>query len=99
MDKRWHASGHNYLQQRNCLWLTAGHLPHADDRDCKHGVCASHLTNVGDYSDDMGYFAVNGVDRAPLHALADGVFGEDGVYGYNSTVHFRIRVMRVPITG
>ena len=31
-----------------------------------------------------GYFATNGVDNAPLHALADGVDGANGVYRYGA---------------
>ena len=42
---------------------------------------ASYHTSVGDYSDDQGFFA-SGVDSPPLHALADGVSGFDGVYAY-----------------
>ena len=42
---------------------------------------ASYHTNVGHYSADQYYFA-QGVDNPPLHALADGVSGVNGVYGY-----------------
>ncbi|MFL6127502.1 MAG: DUF4082 domain-containing protein, partial [Mycobacteriales bacterium] len=38
---------------------------------------------AGRYSADTGYFAA-GVDRAPLHALRDGLDGPDGVYRYGS---------------
>ena len=31
---------------------------------------------------DNGYFATGGVDNAPLHALANGVDGSNGVYRY-----------------
>ena len=41
---------------------------------------ASYHTNVGHYSHDMNYFASTGVDSPPLHALADGVSGANGVY-------------------
>jgi len=45
---------------------------------------ASYHTNVGHYSDDESYFAGKGVDSPPLHALADGVSGVDGVYAYGA---------------
>ena len=42
---------------------------------------ASYRTNVGHYSEDQYYFSGRGVDSPPLHALADGVSGFNGVYG------------------
>jgi hypothetical protein len=48
---------------------------------------ASYHTNVGHYSDDQNYFAANGVDNPPLHALANGV-SIDGVFRYGSTSSF-----------
>jgi len=48
---------------------------------------ASYHTNVGDYSDDQGFFA-NGVDTPPLHALADGISGFDGVFAYGAVSSF-----------
>ncbi|MDA8430934.1 MAG: DUF4082 domain-containing protein [Geobacteraceae bacterium] len=45
---------------------------------------ASYHTNSGHYSDDQNFFTVTGVDNAPLHALADGVSGVNGVYVYGS---------------
>ena len=44
----------------------------------------SYHTNTGHYSDDTNAFASSGVDNAPLHALADGVDGANGVYAYSS---------------
>jgi len=44
----------------------------------------SYHTNTGHYSDDTNAFASSGVDNAPLHALADGVDGANGVYAYGS---------------
>jgi len=41
---------------------------------------ASYHTDVGFYAADSGYFATSGVDNAPLHALAAGVDGSNGVY-------------------
>ena len=49
---------------------------------------ASYHTNAGHYSDDQNYFAGKGVDSPPLHALADGVSGFNGVYAYGSTSSF-----------
>ena len=49
---------------------------------------ASYHTNTGHYSDDLNYFAGKGVDNPPLHALADGVSGVNGVFAYGSTSSF-----------
>ena len=49
---------------------------------------ASYHANVGHYSDDQNYFQGAGVDSPPLHALADGVSGVNGVYAYGSTSSF-----------
>ncbi len=49
---------------------------------------ASYHATSGHYSADVGYFATKGVDNPPLHALADGVSGGDGVYAYGSTSSF-----------
>ena len=46
-------------------------------------IAAYHAPN-GHYSSLSGYFALVGVDNAPLHALADGVDGPNGVYKYGS---------------
>ena len=48
---------------------------------------ASYHTSVGHYSDDQGFF-VSGVDSPPLHALADGVSGFDGVFAYGAASSF-----------
>jgi hypothetical protein len=49
---------------------------------------ASYHTNVGHYGFDEYYFATAGVDNPPLHALADGVSGGNGVYRYGSNSIF-----------
>jgi len=49
---------------------------------------ASYHTSVGHYSDDQNFFATAGVDNPPLHALANGVAGSDGVFLYGSTSGF-----------
>jgi subtilisin family serine protease len=48
---------------------------------------ASYHTNVGHYADDQNFFAT-GFDNAPLHALADGSSGGNGVYAYGSGSNF-----------
>jgi len=49
---------------------------------------ASYHTNVGHDSDDLNYFANQGVDTTPLHALANGISGVNGVYSYGSASSF-----------
>lgn len=49
---------------------------------------ASYHTLSGHYSYDQNYFAGQGVDNPPLHALASGVSGMNGVYAYDSTSTF-----------
>ena len=49
---------------------------------------ASYFTSSGHYSVDVGYFGTGGVDDPPLHALADGISGSDGVFTYGSTPIF-----------
>jgi hypothetical protein len=45
----------------------------------------SYHTNVGHYAGDNGYFAGHSVDRGPLHGLADGTDGHNGVYRYGAS--------------
>ena len=49
---------------------------------------ASYFAPVGHYSADNNYFATTGVDKAPLHAPADGTYGGNGVYSYSSSSSF-----------
>ena len=49
---------------------------------------ASYHTSAGHYSDNQNYFAGKGMDSPPLHALADGVSGFNGVFAYGSTSSF-----------
>ncbi len=49
---------------------------------------ASYHTNVGHYSNNLNYFTSKGVDNPPLHALANGVSGPNGVFAYGSTSKF-----------
>lgn len=50
-------------------------------------VASYHCRN-GHYAVDLGYFTGAGFDRPPLHALASGVSGVNGVYRYGSTPAF-----------
>ena len=50
-------------------------------------VASYHAPN-GHYAEDDNYFASSGVDSAPLHALAAGVDGPDGVYAYGASSTF-----------
>jgi hypothetical protein len=43
---------------------------------------ASYHTSTGNYAVDGGYFSTTGVDNSPLHALATGVDGPNGLYLY-----------------
>ncbi len=49
---------------------------------------ASYHTDVGGYAFDASYFALNGVDNGPLHALQDGVDGGNGVFRVSATSAF-----------
>jgi hypothetical protein len=49
---------------------------------------ASYFAPVGHYSANTTYFATTGVDSPPLHALANGVDGPNGVYLYSSKSSF-----------
>jgi Domain of unknown function (DUF4082)/Bacterial Ig domain/Abnormal spindle-like microcephaly-assoc'd, ASPM-SPD-2-Hydin len=49
---------------------------------------ASYFAPNGHYSATSNYFGGTGFDRPPLHALADGVSGPDGVYIYSPTGGF-----------
>ena len=49
---------------------------------------ASYHTTAGHYAFDQGAFTSTGVDNAPLHALANGVDGPDGVFAYAATSTF-----------
>jgi hypothetical protein len=49
---------------------------------------ASYHANNGHYSFNDNYFSVNGVDNPPLHELATGVAGGNGVNAYGSSSVF-----------
>jgi hypothetical protein len=49
---------------------------------------ASYHANNGHFSEDDNFFTSAGVDNPPLHALANGVSGGDGVYVYGATSAF-----------
>ncbi len=46
---------------------------------------ASYHTASGNYTVSAGFFALNGVDNGPLHALRDGIDGPNGVYRYGAS--------------
>jgi Domain of unknown function (DUF4082)/Putative Ig domain/Bacterial Ig-like domain (group 2) len=49
---------------------------------------ASYFAPNGHYSGNPDYFTTQGVDTPPLHALADGVSGGNGVYAYGAASTF-----------
>ncbi|MBJ6727239.1 DUF4082 domain-containing protein [Geomesophilobacter sediminis] len=49
---------------------------------------ASYHTSTGHYSDDLKYFAGKTRDNPPLHALADGTSGFNGVFAYGTGSSF-----------
>ena len=49
---------------------------------------ASYHTNNGHFSVNRNYFTSSGVDNAPLHALATGVSGDNGVFRYGASSAF-----------
>ena len=49
---------------------------------------ASYFDPRGRYSADSPFFAANGVDNAPLHALANGLDGVNGAYNYGTISAF-----------
>jgi PKD repeat protein len=49
---------------------------------------ASYFAPVGFYGISLNYFATAGFDRPPLHALAAGASGPDGVFAYGATSSF-----------
>ncbi len=71
------ASGWQQVNFASAIRITAGTV-----------YIASYHTNVGQYSYNSAYFATAGVDNAPIHALANGVSGGDGVYLYSAASAF-----------
>ncbi len=49
---------------------------------------ASYFAPNGHYSGNLDYFATQGVDTPPLHALMTGVSGANGVFAYGATSTF-----------
>lgn len=49
---------------------------------------ASYFAPSGHYSADAAYFATTGVDDPPIHLLANGVDGTNGVFSYGSALSF-----------
>ncbi len=46
-------------------------------------IISTHFP-AGHYASSIGYFASSGYDRVPLHALASGIDGPNGVYKYGA---------------
>jgi hypothetical protein len=46
---------------------------------------ASYHTDVGNYAFALDYFATSGADNGPLHALRNGVSGDNGLYKYGTS--------------
>ena len=63
------------------------------DVDANTVYVVSYHTNVGHYADDQDAFANTGVDNGPLHALANGVSGGNGVYAYGSSSQFPSQIV------
>ncbi len=55
---------------------------------------ASYFAPNGHYSGNLDYFATQGVDTPPLHALMDGVSGANGVFAYGATSAFPANTYR-----
>ena len=55
---------------------------------CNTVYVASYHANNGHYSADLNYFTGKGMDNPPLHALANGVSGGNGVYRYGASSVF-----------
>ena len=49
---------------------------------------ASYFAPNGHYSGNLSYFATQGFDTPPLHALATGIAGGNGVFGYGAAGTF-----------
>ena len=49
---------------------------------------ASYHANNGHYSEDDNFFTTTGVDNPPLHLLAEGVSGHNGIYSYGASSVF-----------
>jgi hypothetical protein len=48
----------------------------------------SYHTNTAHFSVNRNYFTSSGADNAPLHALATGVSGANGVFRYGASSAF-----------
>ena len=62
--------------------MAAGQLRYTRRHTGQHHLCSILLCPAGHYADSDGFFINNSVDRAPLHALAAGVDGANGLYVY-----------------
>ena len=60
-------------------------VPRPDIQPDRTVYVVSYHTNVGNYAYTSAYFASVGVDKAPLHALRNGVAGGNGVFRYGAS--------------
>ena len=89
LDEQRNTTYDGHVHGGECLRLATGALLEPGAHHRQHGLRASyHNTNNGHYSANLNYLATTGVDSSPLHALANGVSGRNGVYAYGSTSLF-----------
>ena len=60
---------------------------------------ASYFAPTGHYSFDANVFATSAVDAVPLHALASGVDGSNGVYNYGAPALFDFQFQLFELLG
>jgi len=75
------------VQRRELKWVAAGNLLLADCHQCKYHLCDQLLfAPHGQYAENDSYFHdQRALIAPPLHGLASGVDGVNGVYTYTST--------------
>ena len=83
------APGDGDLHRRDRVGLAAGELRDAGGDHGEHGLRGVVLLpERATTASTSNYFATQGVDSPPLHALANGVSGGNGVYAYGATSTF-----------
>ena len=65
-------------------WQQA-HFPAPVPIQANRTYIISYHAPAGHYSSDSGYFKTSGMHKDPLHALANGTDGPNGVYAYGSS--------------
>ena len=80
-----HAAGHGDLHRRDRHRLAAGDVLAARSRSRPNTTyVASYFAPNGHYAGDDRLLRAAATDAPPLHALADGADGANGVYGYGA---------------